>query len=382
MCSFPNVSPELASAKDRDLQKLQADYSQEDTSEITKSLKVAVTKSQKAYDSQLIGIVSTNPGVLLGDITGFELESNLKPVALSGRVSVKVTDENGPIRAGDLLVSAPTAGSAMRYDPSGDNLIEAPTTTFAIIGVALEDFNPSPALPSSGEGKILVFVNLEHQKLTAASTDLGNYIALIESTSNPGMSALKFNAEAIFAHRLAAENGQWSLDEQGLLIAKEIHTEKLKIIGNKTVGRARIISGDTAITINTTAVTATSKIFASFLTDTAGRTWYISEKTEGEHFTLKLSGGIPFDVDFDWWIVDTDDNGSEMQYSSGGTPSQASEPATPSSSPPIQGTGGEGETAGSATTTSPPAEPVTSEPAPEPAPAEEPAPEPAPAALE
>lgn len=53
----------------------------------------------KASDSKkAIGIIATNPGVLLGGNT-----PNAVPVAFSGRVPVKVTDENGPVKKGDKI---------------------------------------------------------------------------------------------------------------------------------------------------------------------------------------------------------------------------------------------------------------------------------------
>jgi hypothetical protein len=60
------------------------------------------------------GVVSTQPGVVLGhseDTRGKAL------LALIGIVPVKVTDEGGPIRPGDLLVASSTPGYAMRWDP-------------------------------------------------------------------------------------------------------------------------------------------------------------------------------------------------------------------------------------------------------------------------
>jgi hypothetical protein len=46
-------------------------------------------------------------------------------LALTGRVPVKVSSENGPIRPGDLLVSSSTAGHAMRAasNPSPGTII-------------------------------------------------------------------------------------------------------------------------------------------------------------------------------------------------------------------------------------------------------------------
>lgn len=76
--------------------------------------------------SQLVaGVVSTEPGFVLGSPpttsevlrSTFDVqEAGQALLALIGIVPVKVTDENGPIRVGDLLVVSSTPGYAMRWD--------------------------------------------------------------------------------------------------------------------------------------------------------------------------------------------------------------------------------------------------------------------------
>ena len=63
------------------------------------------------------------------------------PVALSGRVPVKVSTANGPISAGDYLTTSETPGVAMKATHPG-----------AIIGTAMTSFE------GEGIGQILVFV--------------------------------------------------------------------------------------------------------------------------------------------------------------------------------------------------------------------------------
>jgi len=63
------------------------------------------------------GVVSTAPGVVLGTPPHPSHLTSHAQLALLGIVPVKVTDEGGPIRPGDLLVSSPTPGHAMRWDP-------------------------------------------------------------------------------------------------------------------------------------------------------------------------------------------------------------------------------------------------------------------------
>ena len=110
-------------------------------------------------NSQLIaGVITTDPGFILGnnpgemDATTFiankdatEIETLDRPMlALMGRVPVKVTTENGPIRPGDLLTISTKPGYAMICG-------KAKVCEGAIIGKALEGLE-------SGEGMILVLV--------------------------------------------------------------------------------------------------------------------------------------------------------------------------------------------------------------------------------
>lgn len=92
-------------------------------------------KSRGPCSTLVAGVVSTDPGVILGsssptlDIGPWTLDSAL--LALLGIAPVKVTDEGGPIQPGDLLVVSSTPGHAMRWDPDTDR-------TCGLVGKALE----------------------------------------------------------------------------------------------------------------------------------------------------------------------------------------------------------------------------------------------------
>ena len=75
-----------------------------------------VVKSTTPYDNRVLGIISTKPGLVMGGAHG-----NGVPVlvALTGRVPIKVSDENGIIKAGDYLTSSSTPGVAMKATRAG-----------------------------------------------------------------------------------------------------------------------------------------------------------------------------------------------------------------------------------------------------------------------
>ncbi|MDD3002855.1 MAG: hypothetical protein PHS06_03240, partial [Candidatus Shapirobacteria bacterium] len=110
-----------------------------DVVSLDSNLKSGVKKSTGSYEKGLVGVVSSTPAITIGSVD--DNETSAVPVALSGRVPVKVNTENGPIKAGDPLTSSSTPGVAMKATKAG-----------AIIGTAMSDFD------GEGTGHVLVFI--------------------------------------------------------------------------------------------------------------------------------------------------------------------------------------------------------------------------------
>jgi hypothetical protein len=109
-------------------------------------------KVRGPMSTMVAGIVSTLPAVTLAnnDLVDNETgkRTDTRPLlALAGRVPVKVTDEGGPIRPGDLLVSSSTPGHAMRC-------AERLACFGAILGKAMEPHG-------KGVGTVLALVTLQ-----------------------------------------------------------------------------------------------------------------------------------------------------------------------------------------------------------------------------
>ena len=107
-----------------------------------------VSASTTAYDTRVAGVVSAQPGIVLG----VEGRSKAK-IATTGRVKVRADATRNPIHAGDLLVSGEKPGTAIRSEPMEINgrRFHQPGT---IIGKALEPL-------ANGEGEILVLLSLQ-----------------------------------------------------------------------------------------------------------------------------------------------------------------------------------------------------------------------------
>jgi len=112
-----------------------------------------VRKSLRAYDEHLVGVVSTNPGLVfdegetkLAGANDHYITKDKTVVAAIGRVPVKFSLENGAINVGDPLTSSATEpGKAMKATGAGK-----------IIGIALE------SSAKAKDGKLLLWLQVGH----------------------------------------------------------------------------------------------------------------------------------------------------------------------------------------------------------------------------
>jgi hypothetical protein len=179
------------------------------------TIDAGVMQSETPYDSGLLGVISTQPGAVLGNNDPDAGSQVL--VALAGRVPVNVTNENGSINIGDELTSSDIPGFTMRATEPG-----------RAVGIALASFDPDP---SSGvtTGSILMFVNPGWSlgSLTSASEIASSSWAL-EGVSSSTESALdQFTAyvqAALEKLGFTIENGIATV--QGI-VANQVSTNEL-----------------------------------------------------------------------------------------------------------------------------------------------------------
>ncbi|MDP3731089.1 MAG: hypothetical protein Q8R34_01170, partial [bacterium] len=99
-----------------------------------------ITKSSGSYQHQMVGIYSTS-----GTRFGKQHTQYHVPIALAGRVPVKVSLENGPITIGDKITSSPTLrGVGMKATEAG-----------MTVGIALQSLD---SISSGSYQKIMVFM--------------------------------------------------------------------------------------------------------------------------------------------------------------------------------------------------------------------------------
>jgi hypothetical protein len=105
--------------------------------------------STKPYEEKIVGIVGDEPSV---EINMLEQEDTY-PVLVSGKASVEVTTENGPIQRGDMITSSSEEGIGMKATEPG-----------FVVGSALEDFD------GSDTGTVDVLISLKYSALGENTT--------------------------------------------------------------------------------------------------------------------------------------------------------------------------------------------------------------------
>ncbi len=287
---------------------------------------VYIKRSDK-FDTP-IGIISTKPGFYLGGFNDelYNDETRL-PVALSGRVPVKVNLEGGEIKIGDKLTISSTPGVGMK----ARGVVQT-------VGIALENYsgsreneNGTLVYDKDGSGEILVFVNLGWNKLsqevsggTVTSPDRasGGIWGIDETngTIKPLVTgALDLDGKDINnIGSLLSKSGKWGLSYEGGLVV-----ESLEVKGSIKIG-------------------SPSKPIGITLFD---------EKT-GEPYCLKISAGIVLSASGECGQAqESETSGQEENSTSNETPDMSVETTTVS------------EIIEEATTTEPtsPSEPAPSE---------------------
>jgi hypothetical protein len=180
---------------------------------VDNSLKAGVKKSSGAYDSGAMGIVSTAPGQILSDPEAAGNAAMPVLLALNGRVPVKVSTENGAIKAGDYLTASSTPGVAMKATEPGQ-----------MIGKAMEDFTGG----GSGQGMITAFVDLDWANPTTGVQQ--DHL----QTNSIAASTLNISGMATVQDLTVTGTGTFNKINVGTLAAS----------GDITVGGSATFSGD------------------------------------------------------------------------------------------------------------------------------------------
>jgi hypothetical protein len=222
---------------------------------------VTVAKSSSAYQKGLIGIVTTQPGIVLGDRGASTFAAQ---VALAGRVPVNISDENGAIHIGEYLTSSATLpGYAMKATEAGP-----------VIAIAMENF-------SGGTGQITVKV--ENFWYAPVSELQGGSSALLSLSGDISVGTGAFSGSVLVAGHLYGSQDM--------------------------AGRIRMASGETSVRVTfQTAYDFTPIVTFSARSNSldAREAWVSNEDESG--FTLnRPESTSDSQVEFNWIAIGVED---------------------------------------------------------------------------
>lgn len=253
--------------------------------------KALASKTDSPYSPDLIGGISESPGILID--TNFESdnlwESNERPLTVAGRIPVKVTAKNGPIKVGDLVTSSEIPGVGMKATKAG-----------MVVGTALTDFDPSSATQSArlvngqwqisdstctqnepdcfAYGKILVFIkpgfmdpqvyltstgnmSIVDQATTSADFTVPHYYSISDALGNPIDRVGAFAQLAVANLRAGVVNAQ-QIIVNGQNLGDYIATIVNNIVGQNPNGQVVSPIASDSIKTNLISPTATDSAVA------------------------------------------------------------------------------------------------------------------------
>ncbi|MFS8130755.1 MAG: hypothetical protein ACMG57_02130 [Candidatus Dojkabacteria bacterium] len=234
---------------------------------INPNIVAGIIESSTASDNNLIGVVSTKPGLVIGEVTSTDKGVPVL-VALTGRIPVRVSTENGPIVVGDSLTSSSTPGVAMKSNGSG-----------AVVGTAMEAYS------GEGEGSITVFI----KNLAPSASSVDNTVQITKAVGDAISSLLKTTVEffgnAIF-HGDVTFMGHttFSKDTSGIATVKTSEKE-VEVLFEKEYDTVPNVTASPSLSGDATPADVPS--FAVFDVSTKG-------------FKIKLNSEALKDLNFSW----------------------------------------------------------------------------------
>lgn len=253
-----------------------------------------LVKSNEEYQEKVIGIVSLNYGDFSSVGYNIKKEDNPMPIALSGRVPVKISKNSDQIKAGDYLTTSTDEGMAMKANDSG-----------FVIGKALEDW--------SGESDtVMVFVEQGYRS---------NY-------------SLKVSDESLYEKSISFFDSIIDTIDS-IIFRKVVEFEYSPIFNNDMAGYATITAGQNTVDVifnipyKEVPFVNVSPILDSFVEIPK----YIVTNITENGFTIELENYIDdFDVKFSWISLSIKDGPvnieSFMEIPEGESPSTCTPDAT------------------------------------------------------
>ncbi len=320
------------------------------------SFRAGVRKTASAYDAGTLGVITSMPGLALSDpLRPQPAGTRTVFMALNGRVPVKVSDESGPIAAGDFLAASSTPGVAMKAAKAGP-VIGRALTDWAGTGTGSVDMIISPAQQNA------IVTRAADPTKTADQINSDILAAVSAQTYAPDQSTTELNVDRVVAGlSIISDKGIFNgltVDSIGSLHDAITLASDAVFIGrpyfnSDTAGFAVITPGDSSVNVTfdkpyetTPVVSATLSFDGDAPSDWQNIRYVVTDKSVNG-FTIRMYQPIGQDVKFSWIALAVKD---ARTAKSTGTTASVSVPAPSGTPAGDTGTGDSGSF--SSTTTS------------------------------
>jgi hypothetical protein len=310
---------------------------------IDSSLKAGVKRAEKSEDKNILGIVSTDPASVIGGTDGEGVTG--VAIALSGRVPVNISTENGLPVAGDMIAMSSRPGYGMRAIKSGyivgqlmsDAVDNGDGTATGIVFVRqgywqapvsinlAGIFGDSSTTPLSGsELADLELGQVAGVQFNSLDQDAVDEILRGFSIQKGEIDLLKERVDALEASQLASGDTNTSLEWQDFaeLMSNEDGQSALRFIGkvtfiDKVVFNGEVVfgknmSGEIVLPANQTSVYvqfdpehSTKPSVIAVPQDFVVGQWRVAEVTH-QGFMIDVSEPQPTDTTFSWQAITTE----------------------------------------------------------------------------
>ncbi len=233
--------------------------------------------------------------------------TDLIPVIIKGIQEQNTTITAMQEQINDLITNQTTTGGTALEEIT--TLINNFTATLESLGMSsMKDVNGNDILVLAHDMNVLGASTFADVTITG-DVNLGviKIDTLNTSISTVATDEILFLQNHPLAGNLDIFNGKIVFEKDGTINTKEIAAENYIVkASGETVGSAKIEQGEDSVEINTSKVESSSKIFITATTSTNGKVLYVSDKLSGDHFTVKIDSIASQDIDFDWWIIQTE----------------------------------------------------------------------------
>jgi hypothetical protein len=228
---YQEMYPTKSDVAPADIVTLSDDYSYTNT----RSDRVSkLTRTTNSYQ-QPIGVIA-NPDDM-GDFNTIGNNINESdrpmPLGLKGRVTTKISDENGSIQPGDLIAASSTPGVGMKATGPG-----------WVVGTALEAYD------GTGQGSVLIFLNTFYYNPSVGESlqsEKNSNFSTLNVSGNTKLNNLTVSGSAVFKGNITI-NGHIITAGETPTYDVLIGGITVSISGNDTAGSIVITTGGTQIT--------------------------------------------------------------------------------------------------------------------------------------